>query len=97
MARPTLSSPSCQSCGVEIRTRFEFGTTATKVINTDYCKYCYRNGEFTEPDITMEQMIEKVAASLAEKKDMPLERAKMLASELIPTLKRWRKNEERAG
>ncbi len=97
MANPKLLAPSCQSCGAEIKNRFEFGTTATGVIDVNYCKFCFWKGEFTEPDITMEQMIEKVAASMAEKKRMPIERAKILASELIPTLKRWRKEEEKAG
>ncbi len=93
MGRPKLSSPSCQSCGVEIKKRDEFGTSATKVIDINYCRYCYWEGKFTEPDITMEGMIEKVAASLAEKKRMPIERARMMAAELIPTLKRWKKGD----
>ena len=97
MVNPRLLAPSCQSCGAEIKSRFDFGTTATGVIEVNYCKYCYFKGQFREPDITMEEMIEKVAANMAEKKNMPIDRARMLASELIPTLKRWRKEEEKAG
>jgi hypothetical protein len=30
----------------------------------EYCSNCYRNGMFTEPDITVEEMIAKVQARL---------------------------------
>ncbi len=87
--RPKLSAPSCQSCGVNMKKPTEFGTTATKVINVNYCRYCYWKGAFTEPDITMDQMIEKVAESLVKTKRVSPERAKAVAEELIPGLKRW--------
>ncbi len=30
----------------------------------EYCSSCYRNGRFTEPDITLDEMISKVQARL---------------------------------
>ncbi|MFQ5354531.1 MAG: zinc ribbon domain-containing protein [Thermodesulfobacteriota bacterium] len=89
MIRPPISSPSCQSCGVNLKKPTEFGTTATRCIDTNFCRFCYWKGEFTEPDITMEQMIEKVAKSLVKTKRVSPEKALEMAKELIPTLKRW--------
>ena len=34
------------------------GTNADGSCNNEYCNYCYRNGHFTSPDITMEEEIE---------------------------------------
>ncbi len=89
MTRAPLPAPSCQSCGVILKKPTEFGTTATRVIDINYCRYCFWKGEFTEPDITMEQMIEKVTKSIITKKRISPERAKEMAEELIPTLRRW--------
>ncbi|MFQ5427680.1 MAG: zinc ribbon domain-containing protein [Thermodesulfobacteriota bacterium] len=89
MIKPPISSPSCQSCGVNIKKPTEFGTTATKVIDVNYCRYCLWNGEFTEPDITMEEMIEKVAKTMIKTKRVSPEQAEEMARKLIPTLKRW--------
>ncbi len=89
MTRQPLAAPSCQSCGVNLKKPTEFGTTATRCIDINYCRYCYWKGEFTEPDITMEQMIEKVAKSIVAQSKMPMEKALTVAGELVPTLKRW--------
>ena len=35
----------CQSCGMPIGSKDDFGTNADGSINEDYCKYCYVNGE----------------------------------------------------
>ena len=37
----------------------DFGTNSNGNQNQEYCRYCYQNGNFTDPDITVEQMIEK--------------------------------------
>ncbi|MFQ5442912.1 MAG: zinc ribbon domain-containing protein [Thermodesulfobacteriota bacterium] len=91
MTRPPLSSPSCQSCGIIIKNASEFGKTATGVIAVDYCRFCYKDGQFTEPDITMEEMIEKVAKTMSEQRRVPLEKAKEAVKESLPKLKRWAK------
>jgi len=36
-----------------------FGINTDGSTNREYCCYCYKNGKFTEPDITMEEIIDK--------------------------------------
>ncbi len=91
MTQENLLPPSCQSCGIPVKHPSEFGTTATGVIDTKYCGYCLQKGEFTEPDITLEEMIEKVAKTLAEKERIDAEQARVKVGSLLPGLKRWEK------
>ncbi|MFQ5465088.1 MAG: zinc ribbon domain-containing protein [Thermodesulfobacteriota bacterium] len=82
--------PRCQSCGRSLRRPDLFGSEASGAMSTTYCRSCYWKGEFTEPDITMEEMIGKVAGLLAASKGTTLETAEGLARRLVPGLKRWR-------
>ena len=47
----------CQSCGMPLETEEVMGTNKEGSKNTDYCIYCYKEGNFTE-DVTMDEMIE---------------------------------------
>ena len=57
----------------------------------DYCKYCYENGRFTNPKITLEEMKTFVKNKMEEMK-MDSDTISMAVSSL-PNLKRWRKVE----
>ena len=81
--------PFCQSCGMPLNKPEDFGTDEKGFYINDYCQDCYKNGEFSEPEITKEQMIEKVSPMIAEKMGMSGEEAKKIAGEVIPNLKRW--------
>lgn len=85
----------CQSCGTPIVKEEEFGTNADGTRNYDYCINCYQNGKFTEPDITMEEMIEKMTKEMIEKEGIPPKYAVKIAREYIPNLKRWSKERSR--
>jgi hypothetical protein len=50
-----------------------------------YCRFCYQDGEFTNPNLTLEKMLEKVQSD----PDLPTEFVQK-SLELLPTLKRWR-------
>ena len=67
----------------------DFGMSADGFRNNDYCQYCYKDGRFTEPRITMDQMIDKVA-SMAGKMNMSEAQAREMAKGFIHKLKRWR-------
>ena len=82
--------PFCQSCSMPLKKDEDFGTNAGGSKSEEYCRYCYRDGEFTDPDITMEQMIERVASIMASLEKVPEARAKEIATTFIPQLKRWR-------
>jgi hypothetical protein len=73
----------------------EFATTKTGVKMLEYCYHCYRKGEFTEPDITFDEMVERVASAKAVKGSDGLyeAKAKESAKDLLQNLKRWQKKE----
>lgn len=85
-----LRGPSCQSCGILIMRADEFGRDKTGVIRTEYCRYCYDRGVFTEPDLTFEQMIENLAKTImTSRRNMTIEDAREKAKEQITGLRRW--------
>ncbi len=81
----------CQSCGMPMRRDEDFGTEADGSRSEDYCGYCYQNGAFTDPDITMEEMIEKVVRVMVFMQRLPKEQATVMVEDWIPRLKRWRR------
>ena len=66
------------------------GTNADGSCNNEYCNYCYRNGHFTSPDITMEEEIE-ICVPFMKQAGMDEKEARKRFSETFPKLKRWRK------
>ncbi len=65
------------------------GTNADGLENEEYCVICFKDGVFTEPDLTMEEMIAKSVEHMTTVLQMPEEEAKRLAQTFIPPLKRW--------
>jgi hypothetical protein len=65
----------------------EWGTEMDGARSADYCNRCYQKGEFTEPRITMDQMIERVAGRMRTM-SFP-EKMITLNAKLLPTFKRW--------
>ena len=80
----------CQSCAMPLEKPDLFGTNADGTQSTEYCTYCFQNGKFTEPTITLTQMIEKCVVIMTQRKIMSEHQAKELMSKTIPMLKRWR-------
>jgi hypothetical protein len=78
------NTPFCQSCGMPMNNPEDFG-------NEEYCCYCFKDGVFTLPDITMEQMIEKLVP-FALQMGMTEDQARKMGYENLPKLKRWNKN-----
>ncbi|MFC1786916.1 zinc ribbon domain-containing protein [Halobacteriota archaeon] len=81
----------CQSCGIPIINKEDFGTNSDGSKNAEYCQFCYKEGKYTDEGITMEQKIEK-NIEIAKKMGMPEEQAKEIANSIIPKLKRWQNN-----
>ncbi|MBP9483673.1 MAG: zinc ribbon domain-containing protein [Negativicutes bacterium] len=82
----------CQSCGMPLETEEVMGTNKEGSKNTDYCIYCYKEGNFTE-DVTMDEMIEISLKHMKEffKDDPSFKEEEALANmkEFFPKLKRW--------
>lgn len=58
--------------------------------NEEYCCYCFKNGTFTDPTLTLPQMIEKLIP-FAIQMGKSENDARKMASEQLPKLKRWNK------
>lgn len=69
----------------------EFGCEANpKVMSISYCRYCYWKGQFTEPDITKEEMLTKMANAMKLGKNITDEQAREMAWNRMKLLKRWK-------
>jgi hypothetical protein len=79
----------CQSCGMPLLTPQVYGTQADDSKSNEYCMFCFKGGKFTDPDITMEEMIERTTRILADKSAISREQAKEIMLATIPKLKRW--------
>jgi hypothetical protein len=81
-------SNRCQSCGMPLGEGM-FGTNADESLNTEYCQFCFFNGHFTEPELTLPEMIERSKQHMISELDYDEAAAGQLASDTIPHLKRW--------
>ena len=48
----------CQSCAMSLNEERYFGTNNDGSKNTDYCIFCFKDGDFTY-EITMNEMVDK--------------------------------------
>jgi hypothetical protein len=81
----------CQSCAMPLEKAEDFGTEKDGSKSSEYCHYCYQNGEWTDPDMTIDQAIQmgheaidKMSGSKLKKKMM-----KVGCGMMMPKLKRW--------
>lgn len=77
----------CQSCSMPLD-ETNNGTNSDGSKSHTYCELCYKDGNFVEPDLTVEQMQEKVKVILQEKRWPRLFIYFTVKS--IPRLERWR-------
>jgi len=80
----------CQSCGMPLSEEF-YASEANNKKNYEYCMYCYENGSFKQPNLTMEEMIEACIPFMKEK-GMGEKEARSLMKNVLPNLKRWKKH-----
>lgn len=80
----------CQSCGMPLGDGF-FGTEQNQSENQEYCKFCYQDGAFVQPETTVEAMIQMSVDNMTSEQGMDDSKARELANVYIPNLKRWKK------
>jgi hypothetical protein len=80
---------ACQSCGMPMSAKEQFGTEADGTPSKDYCTYCYRDGAFTNPAITIDEMAKLGGGMMSQMYMIPLEKAVAFAKEQLSCLKRW--------
>jgi hypothetical protein len=66
-----------------------FGTLANGKETKEYCRFCFQNGQYTDPGATMHGMIENSVKIMVKKMAIPEPRAREIAESMIPPLKRW--------
>ena len=79
----------CQSCGMPMKKDPQSGeTNSDGSKSTEYCSYCYTNGEFSSPEIDTSQKMQKFCIGKMKEMGMPWILA-WLFSRNIPKLRRW--------
>lgn len=85
------SGPFCQSCGMPLTSPEEFGTNRDGSKADEYCHYCYVDGAFVNPDITMQAMLDICVHAMTQRGIMPETQARAMMAQTLPRLKRWRR------
>ena len=85
----------CQSCGMPFFEEGLYGTNADGTESSDYCKHCFTNGNFGNPDETMEEMIETCIPFEVKSDENPegypdADTARKVMLQYFPSLKRWK-------
>lgn len=78
----------CQSCSMPMDSPELWGTEKDGTKNSDYCKFCYVDGAYTNPGLTLEEMKEHMMKRM-DKDKLPEDIVEEAISRL-PFLKRWR-------
>jgi hypothetical protein len=82
--------PFCQSCGMPLsKDPLGGGTNADGSRSLEYCSHCYREGRFTEPNLSVDEMMTKVEGMLREM-HLPGFLARRFTKN-IPQLRRWQR------
>lgn len=77
----------CQSCGMPLDNPKVHGTEKDGSQSNEYCRYCYLNGTFTKPGITLKEMFSNIITQM-EKMNFDSKTIDLAVSNL-PNLKRW--------
>ncbi len=79
----------CQSCSMPLNASELMGTEKDGSSSSEYCKYCYQNGEFTHPGLKLDEMKIQMT-KLLDREKLPEDILEAAISRL-PHLKRWSK------
>jgi hypothetical protein len=78
----------CQSCLLPMVNPTMYGTNQDGSTSKKFCCNCYKNGSFTAPEITLQEMEEKVKQVL-QAQQIP-QNVIDLSINYLPRLARWR-------
>ncbi len=79
----------CQSCAMPIDNPADCGSEADGSKSDRYCRYCYQDGKFIRPDMTLDEMKDIVITQM-QKRNLPGSVIQQ-ALNMLPNLKRWRR------
>jgi hypothetical protein len=78
----------CQSCGMPLDKEDIKGTEKNGLKSNEYCKYCYENGVFKHPKMSLDEMKNNVENTMKKLEIHHYEIQK--AVNILPALKRWK-------
>lgn len=78
----------CQSCGIPLDNEAIKGNEKNGLKNEEFCKFCYDQGAFTNPKLTLAEMKDIQQSQM--KKLMLPEDAINDALNILPILSRWK-------
>lgn len=78
----------CQSCTMPIDNAADRGTEKDGSNSTEYCKYCYQNGAFINPGMSLENMKALITEKMQEM-HLPISITQK-SMDMLAGLKRWR-------
>ena len=85
----------CQSCGMPMQKEEDCGTDATGTKSEEYCFHCFQKGKFLDEGMALEEKINK-NVKFAVQMGMSEPEARIMASNVLPKLKRWKKQSGKA-
>jgi hypothetical protein len=56
---------------------------------SEYCMFCYQKGAFTDPDQTVEGMVQSSIDFMTANLGFSAEQATQMSNDVIPKLRRW--------
>ncbi len=65
------------------------GTESDGSYSPTYCQFCYQNGSFTNPDQTLEEMVQSSINFMTANMSFTPEMAAKMSNDVIPNLGRW--------
>ena len=89
-----VKEKSCQSCGMPLQKEEYCGTNVGGSKSEEYCFHCFQNGKFLDEGITLQEKIDK-NVGFAVEMGMSEQEARKMASEVLPKLKRWKKESKK--
>lgn len=84
-----MENKICQSCSMPLEKDVPLGTNIDGSTNSDYCIYCFENGEYTDDMKTVDEYTEAMI-KYADEVGMTEEQMKEHCKNVLPTLKRWK-------
>lgn len=79
----------CQSCGMPLENGKKSGTEADKSPSKEYCSFCYEDGHFIQPEMTLQEM-KSVLDSTIGKEGLRGKFIAFMGKMQLPSLKRWK-------
>ena len=82
----------CQSCGIPLNAEILKGTDNNGIKSNDYCKYCYENSDFKNPEMNLDDM-KNVVKKYMEERQLP-DYMVQKAVNILPALRRWKHKQQ---